>query len=81
VVNKKLVRTSNGRTLSIENTNLLMPFREKIGFYCENHTTDTNAICSRMQSFCDVAAIFQEPGTWTYPEPDEKSPHHLTLFL
>jgi hypothetical protein len=37
--------------VSATNTNLLMPCRETVAVYCENHTEHTNTLCGRMRSF------------------------------
>jgi hypothetical protein len=43
--------------------------------------TVINVLRGKMLSFCDVAACLQFPATRSYPEPDERSPHHFTMFL
>lgn len=42
--------------------------------------TDINLLRGKMPSFCDVAACLQFPATQSYPEAEERSSHHFTLF-
>jgi hypothetical protein len=50
-VNKKLILTSIEENATTK-ANPLGPFKDIIGFYCENHTTDINVLRGKMPSFC-----------------------------
>ena len=43
--------------------------------------TDINVSRGKMLSFCNVSACLQFPATRSYPDSDERIPHHFTLFL
>jgi hypothetical protein len=59
------VRTSKEtHYVSATKTNRLMPFRETVAVYFENHTKHTNIICGQNSQFYDAKTVGTHSNHW-----------------